>query len=115
VGTDATVAWIKDPKGAIHEVAAKEGRAVFFGDRAGVYELRTGTPDSPPVLFAGNLSDPVESRLEPVKELKLGDAQAGKVEGLTFGLRRETWIYLVLFAALLSILEWLLYHRRITV
>lgn len=115
VPTDASVAWIKDPKGATHEVAAKEGRAVFFGDRAGVYELRTGAADSVPTLFAGNLSDPVESRIEPAKELKIGDARAGSVEGFHIGLRRETWIYLVLAAAGLSVLEWFLYHRRITV
>src|SRR6185295_3329303 len=64
---DASVAWIKDPQGALHEVAVKEGRAVFFGERAGVYELHARSPDSPPALFAGNLSDPAESRIEPAK------------------------------------------------
>jgi hypothetical protein len=113
--SDATLAWIKDPKGALHEVAVKEGRAVIFGERAGIYELFAGSKDAPPSLFAGNLSDPIESRIDPVTELKLDGAASGPLEGFHVGLRRETWVYLVLFAALLSIAEWFLYHRRITV
>jgi hypothetical protein len=112
---DVTVAWIKDPRGALHEVAVKEGRAVVFGERAGIYELHSGSPDAPPTFFAGNLSDPAESRIEPVKELSFGGERAKPVEGFQVGLRRETWIYLILFAASLSALEWFLYHRRITV
>lgn len=112
---ESSVAWVKDPSGAIHEVAVKEGRAVLFGERAGIYELHAGTRDAPAFLFAGNLSDPTESRIEPVKDLTLGDRRAGAVEGFHIGIRRETWIYLVLFAVLLSVVEWFLYHRRITV
>jgi Ca-activated chloride channel homolog len=113
--SEASVAWVKDPAGALHEVAVKEGRAVLFGERAGIYELHAGTRDAPPSFFAGNLSDPTESRIEPAKELTLGDKRAAAVEGFHIGLRRETWVYLVLFAMLLSVLEWFLYHRRVTV
>jgi hypothetical protein len=112
---ESTVAWVKDPAGALHEVPVKEGRAVLFGERAGIYELHLGTADSPPTFFAGNLSDPNESRIEPAKELTLGDKRAAAVEGFQMGLRRETWVYLVMFAAFLSALEWFLYHRRVTV
>lgn len=115
VPADASSAWIKDPGGSLHEVAAKEGRAVVFGERAGIYELHVGSPGSSATFFAGNLSDPVESRIEPLKELTLGGARAGAVEGFHVGIRKETWIYLVLLAACLSALEWVLYHRRITV
>ena len=115
VPSEATVAWVKDPTGTLHEVAVKEGRAVLFGEHAGIYELHAGSPNSTPSLFAGNLVDPIESRIEPSKELTLAGARAGVVEGFHVGIRRETWIYLVLAAACLSVLEWLLYNRRITV
>ena len=35
--------------------------------------------------------------------------------GFTLGVRREIWIYLLLAAALLTALEWVTYHRRVTV
>jgi hypothetical protein len=113
--SEASVAWVKDPGGALHEVAVKEGRAVFFGERSGIYEIHAGTRDAPPAFFAGNLSDQAESRIEPAKELTLGDKRASAVEGFQIGFRREIWVYLVIGAVLLSILEWFLYHRRVTV
>jgi hypothetical protein len=112
---DATVAWVKDPTGASHEVPVKEGRAVLFGERAGFYELRVGDPGSAPTLFAANLSDPAESRIEPAKDLKIGSGVAAPVEGFQSGARRQIWVYLVAAAVLLSVVEWTLYHRRVTV
>jgi hypothetical protein len=112
---DATVAWVKDPAGMTHEVPVKEGRAVLFGERAGFYELRAGSPDAAASLFAANLSDADESHIEPRKELKIGGASARPAEGFHAGVRRELWVYLVGAALLLSVLEWLGYHRRVTV
>jgi hypothetical protein len=40
---------------------------------------------------------------------------AGEVAGFTVGVRRELWIYLLALVVLLSTIEWLTYHRRLTV
>lgn len=111
---DASVAFVKDPLGVRHEVPVQDGRAALFGDRAGFYELSVGD-DAQKSVFAANLTDPEESHIEPARELKLGGKAAGPVEGFHVGVRRELWVYLILAAVLLSILEWFSYHRRITV
>jgi hypothetical protein len=113
VGGDAPLAFIKDPKGISHEVPVKEGRAAFFGEHAGFYEVSQGS--GPPVLFAANLGEPEESSIEPAKELKLSGAPLSGASGFTAGVRSELWVYLVLAAVLLSVFEWIAYHRRVTV
>lgn len=113
VSGDAPLAFIKDPKGVRHEVPVKEGRAAFFGEHAGFYEVSQGS--GPPSLFAANLGEPAESNIQPVTELKLGGAPLAAVAGFTAGVRNEVWAYLVLLAVLLSVLEWIAYHRRVTV
>jgi hypothetical protein len=113
VPADATLATIKDPRGVSHEVPVKEGRAAFFGEHAGFYEVKVES--APPTLFAANLGEPEESRIAPVAELKLSGVALAPVTGFVAGVRNEIWISLVIAALLLSVLEWTLYHRRVTV
>lgn len=115
VAGDAAVAFVKDPQGERHEVPVEDGRAAFFGFSAGFYEVSMGEVSGQKTLFAANLTDPAESHIEPMKELKLGAETTRPVEGFHAGVRRELWVYLVAIAALLSVLEWFSYHRRITV
>jgi hypothetical protein len=111
----ASLLWVRDPKGRVAEVAVEDGRAVLFGERAGFYELLSGPGEDKGLAFAGNLADPAESRIEPKKELVLASGPAKAVEGFRAGVRREVWMTLIALAALLSLVEWLTYHRRITV
>ncbi len=113
--SDAHVAWIRDPTGARHEVPVKDGRAMLFGEHAGIYELRAGSEDAPPTLFAANLTDPEESRIEPQKTLATFGDEAKPVTEFHAGVRREIWMALLGLAILLSVVEWTSYHRRITV
>jgi hypothetical protein len=113
--SDATVAWVRYPGGDSHEVPIKEGRAVLFGEHAGFYELRAGSPTAPPTLFAANLSDEAESHVTPKVELDVPGAKKAPDGGFHAGVRRELWVYFVLAAIALSALEWFSYHRRITV
>jgi hypothetical protein len=115
VSSDARVAFVQGPDRVSHEIPAKEGRAVLFGERAGFYELRVGSKDAPPSLFAANLVDAEESRIEPRASLDVDGAQAKPLRGFAVGVRREIWVYLVAVALALSVLEWISYHRRITV
>jgi hypothetical protein len=130
-------ARLKTPGGNELFVPVHEGRAVYLGERAGFYELSgadgndvaasavpgagtgTGTPGGGPTAstgsFAANLLDAEESSIEPAKELVIDGKKAGSLGGFQIGVRREIWIYLLLAAILLTLIEWITYHRRITV
>jgi hypothetical protein len=108
-------AKLKAPGGGEVVVPVHEGRAVYLGDRAGFYELLAASPGEPNVAFAANLLDAEESAIETAKELVVDGKAAGKIEGFQIGVRRELWIYLLLAALLLTAIEWITYHRRITV
>ncbi len=112
----AESAQLKRPDGKVITVPVKEGRAVYLGDQAGFYEL-TAKMEPEPVksMFAANLISPEESQIEPVKELKVGGTAFGRPEGFKPGVRRELWLYLLIAALLVSVVEWLTYHRRVTV
>jgi hypothetical protein len=101
------------PSGAEQTVPIKDGRAVFLGQHAGFYKLTMGESDT--AAFAANLSDPIESAIAPSKQLVVQGNEAGEVSGFEIGVRRQWWIYLLAAVLLLTALEWLTYHRRVTV
>ncbi|HEX7451336.1 MAG TPA: VWA domain-containing protein, partial [Polyangiaceae bacterium] len=99
-----------------HTVPVKEGRAVYLGEEAGFYKLVTGSgPDAATSEFAANLSDLAESRITPRTELALGSKKAAAVSIGTPGSKREAWVYLLAAVIALSVIEWITYHRRVTV
>ncbi|MBX3221080.1 MAG: VWA domain-containing protein [Labilithrix sp.] len=65
--------------------------------------------------FAANLLDAEESSIEAAKELVVDGRKAGTLSGFQIGVRREIWIYLLIAAIVLTAIEWITYHRRITV
>jgi Ca-activated chloride channel homolog len=107
-------ASLEDPSGRRIELPVKEGRASYFGDQAGFYKLRVEGQDEP-IEFAANLVDVEESTVAPVSELSIGGKKTAAVQGFSAGIRRELWLYLVLGAIALSLVEWVTYHRRVTV
>jgi hypothetical protein len=104
-----------EPGGAKHAVPVSDGRAVFRGELAGFYKLSGGADDAPLGEFAANLSDLEESRILPQKELVLAGKKAAAVSIATVSLKSEVWIYLLLAVIAISVLEWVTYHRRVTV
>jgi hypothetical protein len=108
----ASTVRVEGPGGLIREVPVHDGRAVMLGQRAGFYKA---TAPGSEFHFAANLSDSFESTLAPAAEIKVDNRAAGEVSGFTVGVRREFWIYLLAIAVLLSTLEWITYHRRVTV
>ena len=111
-----SVVTLVSPDKSERVLTLQDGRAVILGMDAGFYTLRGGTKENPQELsFAANLSDVAESTVTPVKTLAVGGKPAGAVAGFTIGVRREVWIYLLLAAILMTALEWLTYHRRVTV
>jgi Ca-activated chloride channel homolog len=112
----AETATLEDPSGQKRTVPVKEGRAVYLGDQAGFYKLSAGAePEPQTTMFAANLADLEESRIEPKRELALSGKTAVAPAGFTPGVRRELWLYLLGAVLLVSVLEWVTYHRRITV
>lgn len=124
-------ARLKPPGGGDLLVPVHEGRAVYLGERAGFYELTgaegwdpsvapadapaSGGPAATTAAFAANLLDADESAIETAKELVVDGKKAGELSTFQIGVRRELWIYLLLAAVALTALEWITYHRRITV
>ena len=112
----AKTATVLSPDGSERQVPIKDGRAVFLGQQAGFYTLTTGEPGAEEkTMFAANLSDPIESAIMPEDELRVGETEAGEASGFEIGVRREIWVYLLAVVLLVAALEWLTYHRRITV
>lgn len=104
------------PGGRELRVPVDEGRAVYLGQRAGFYTLKgEATEDAFEAGFAANLVDPRESAITPMDKLEVGGTLAGEPSGFVVGVRREIWIYLLLAVVAVSAIEWLTYHRRITV
>jgi len=116
-------ATLIDPDNVKHRVPVQEGRAVYFGTRAGFYRLQAPqkvapSPDQPrlpDVVFAANLVDPTESMIAPKPDLEVDGKKGGTVEGFRAGVRKELWIYLLIIVAIVTAIEWATYHRRITV
>ncbi len=104
-----------EPGGAKHSVPVSDGRAVFRGELAGFYKLSGGPDDAALGEFAANLSDLQESRIAPQKELLLAGKKASAVSIAPASLRSEIWIYLLLAVIAVSVVEWITYHRRVTV
>jgi Ca-activated chloride channel homolog len=107
--------WITEPDGARYKVAIKEGRAAYAGTHAGFYELAIDGSQRPPTRFAANLSDLDESQIAPVAKLELGGNAAGEAKGFSTRARHQLWGYLLLAVLAVSAIEWLTYHRRVTV
>jgi hypothetical protein len=116
VARGARAAAHTTPDGVKHAVPVEDGRAVTFGDRAGFYRLASGSDAAQSVTeFAANLSDLDESRISPQKTLAVANREAPPPAVGSGGVRREIWLWLLAAVLALSVLEWITYHRRVTV
>jgi hypothetical protein len=112
----ARAAELTEPGGTRRPVPVQDGRAVTFGNQAGVYKLSTGTGTERVVSeFAANLSDLEESHIAPRDKLVVSGKKAERAEAGSGGVRREIWAILLLGVLILSLVEWVTYHRRVTV
>lgn len=115
----AETATLELPDGTKRSVPIKDGRAVFLGQEAGFYKISTGTTQAggaeDVTMFAANLADPQESAIAVREKLEVDGRVAGEVGEFKIGVRREMWVYLLLAVLLVTTLEWLTFHRRVTV
>lgn len=113
--SSAETAELTTPRADKVIVPVKEGRAAYFGNKAGFYKLRSLGPEASEHEFAANVGDPAESRIKPEPKLKIAGKAARVAVPGTPGVRHRFWAYLLLFVAVASVIEWITYHRRVTV
>jgi hypothetical protein len=114
----ATEAEVRGPDGTITKTPVIDGLATFYGAHIGYYDLTAKTPDGKDLAkieLAANLASPTESDIAPSTELSLGHRKLEAPETFAITHSQKLWIYFVLFAAGLIVVEWVTYHRRITV
>lgn len=66
-------------------------------------------------MFAANMVDVAESTVKPADAIVVGAKTSLKPSTFNVGVRREIWVYLLGVVLIVSAIEWLTYHRRITV
>ncbi len=108
---------MKDPAGTVRRIAFQDGVAQMRGELAGVYEIS----DAKGVLvrrFAANLADRDETLLRTADELPASLSGATLTKGgseSSSSSRHELWLYLLAAVLVVSVVEWITYHRRVTV
>lgn len=117
----ATEADVRGPDGQLTHTPVIDGLATFYGSRVGYYDLAAKAPDGnvlARIELAANLASPEESDIAPSTKLTLGGAggrQLAEPEAFAISHSQKLWIYLIVLAAGLVLVEWITYHRRITV
>jgi hypothetical protein len=117
----ATEAEVRGPDGKLTRAPVLDGLATFYASRVGYYDLAAKAGDGgvlARVELAANLASAEESDIAPSTKLTLGGAagkQLAPPEAFAVTRSRQLWIYLIVFAAGLILVEWITYHRRITV
>jgi hypothetical protein len=106
-------ATVTGPDGAARPSPVVDGVATFYADRVGFYTLAAA--GVPTLELAANLTSPSESAIAPASALTLGGQALTAPEAFAVTRTRTLWAYLVLAALLLLVVEWVTYHRRITV
>ena len=114
----ATEAEVKGPDGSITKTPIIDGLATFYGSRVGYYDVTAKNLKGAPIAqieLAANLASTFESDIAPSTELSLAGRKLEAPEAFAITRSRKLWIYLILFAMTLIVMEWVTYHRRITV
>ena len=114
----ATEAEVKAPDGTVTHTPIIDGLATFYGSRVGYYDVTAKGADGGAVAhleLAANLSSPEESDIAPSAKLTLGGRELTAPEAFAITHSQKIWVYLILLAAGLILVEWITYHRRITV
>jgi hypothetical protein len=117
----ASEAEVRGPDGKLTRTPVLDGLATFYGSQVGYYDLAAKAPDGSVLArieLAANLSSIEESDIAPSAKLTLGGAggkQLAEPEAFAVTRSQKLWIYLIVLAAGLILVEWITYHRRITV
>ena len=114
----ATQAEVKGPDGVLAQTPVIDGLATFYASRVGYYRVEARSAAGQAIAqieLAANLASPGESDIAPSSELVLGGRKLEAPEAFAITHSRKLWTYLILLAMALIAMEWITYHRRITV
>ncbi len=114
----ASEAVVKGPDGRETRTPVIEGLASFYGSQVGYYDVTAKDAEGKAmaqIALAANLASPDESDIAPSAELTLGGKKLTTPEAFEITRSQKLWWYFVLLAIGLVVLEWITYHRRITV
>lgn len=114
----ASEAEVTGPDGTITKTPVIDGLATFYGARVGYYDLAAKTEDGKVMArieLAANLASPSESDIAPSSELSLGGKTLEAPASFQITRSQKLWVLFVLVAMGLIVIEWITYHRRITV
>jgi hypothetical protein len=116
VGADH--ADVTNPDGSLTKTPVIDGLATFYAPHVGYYDLSAKTPEGKAIAgitLAANLASASESDIAPSATLSLAGKKLEAPAAFSITHSQKLWIYLVLLALGLIVLEWVTYHRRITV
>ena len=113
----AREAEILGPDGKRSRAPVVDGVASFYGAQIGFHEITAMIDDQPVATreIAANLASPEESDIAPATTLRLGGQELAAPDAFAVTVQRRFWTWLVLLFLALLTLEWITYHRRITV
>jgi hypothetical protein len=110
---------VKAPDGSELLAPVVDNLATFYAPQVGFYELTpaSAVPAAPvtKLELAANLANAAESDIAPSAELKIADKSLPAPEAFAITHSQKLWFYIVLLAGLLIGIEWITYHRRVTV
>ena len=108
---------VKAPSGKRSQAPLSGGQVTFYASEVGIHSLTARAHGR--VLatepLAANLSSVAESTVAPVSTLEMGGRALARPAGLTASHRQALWLYMVLLVILLLGVEWITFHRRVTV
>ncbi len=80
--------------------------------RVGTYRIEPGVTGQD--VFAVNLFNPSESRVEPVETVRIG-AESVEAQAATVEVNEPAWPFLLMALLVILLLEWVVYNRRVFV
>ncbi|HEY5948103.1 MAG TPA: vWA domain-containing protein [Kofleriaceae bacterium] len=114
----ATEAVVKGPDGRETRTPVLDGLATFYGSQVGYYDVAAkdaAGKTMAQIALAANLASVEESDIAPSVELTLGGKKLQAPQAFEITRSQKLWWYFVLLAMALIVVEWITYHRRITV
>jgi hypothetical protein len=132
-------AEVLGPDGRVTRAPVVDGVANFYGAQIGFHDIRAFPPgvlpplgslhgtsargaaapaDAEPVALreiAANLASPEESDIAPAATLALGGKELARPDAFAVTIQRQFWTMLLIGLLILLGIEWITYHRRITV